>query len=133
MNFYLCFVRTRKKIDKYFKVNKIRNKQIIDIRKIIDEEKIDMSNVESKAFFKVLIWNKVKMAKDKNKDIYYIPNFNNPSLDVSNLLKLKQVLLDEDNHFNLLCFYEEFIGTNWLIEVLDDLDSFTHSQILKDY
>ena len=31
MNFYLCFVRTRKKLDKYFKVNRIRNKQIIDI------------------------------------------------------------------------------------------------------
>lgn len=133
MNFYLCFVRTRKKIDKYFKVNKIRNKQIIDIRKIIDEEKIDMRNVESKAFFKVLIWNKIKMAKDKNKDIYYIPNFNNPSLNVENLIKLKYALLDDDNQFNLLCFYEEFIGTNWLIEVLDKLDDFSNSQILKDY
>ncbi len=133
MNFYLCFVRTRKKIDKYFKVNRIRNKQIIDIRKIIDEENIDMNNIESKAFFKVLIWNKVKMAKDKNKDIYYIPNFNNPSLEVKNLMKLKPALLDDDNQFNLLCFYEEFIGTNWLIEVLDNLDDFTYSQILKDY
>lgn len=134
MNFYLCFVRTRKKLDKYFKVNKIRNKQIIDIRKIIDEEKIDMSNVESKAFFKVLIWNKIKMAKDKDKDIYYIPNFNNPSLSVPNLLNLKPNLLnEEENQFNLLCFYEEFIGTNWLIDVLENLDTFNNSQIIKDY
>ena len=73
------------------------------------------------------------MAKDKNKDIYYIPNFNNPSLEVKNLMKLKPALLDDDNQFNLLCFYEEFIGTNWLIEVLDNLDDFTYSQILKDY
>src|SRR6266403_126904 len=105
-SFYLCFVKTRKKIDKYFKVNKIRNKYVIDIKKILEEEKM--------------------------KDVYYIPNFYNPQLDVIKLLELKNVLSEEQN-FNLLLFFEEFVGTNWLNTVLEELDSFSHSQIIKNY
>lgn len=134
MNFYLCFVRTRKKLDKYFKINRIKNKQIIDIKKIIEEEKINLENKESATFFKILVWNKIKMAKDKNKDIYYIPNFSNHDLDVSKLLNLKKTLIENDNEeFNLLCFHEEFIGTNWLNVIFENMDVFTRSQILSDY
>lgn len=133
MNFYLCFVRTRKKIDKYFKINKIRNKQIIDIRKILDEEKLKLSDKDTIAFFKVLIWNKIKIAMDKNKDIYYIPNFSSSDLDVKKLLKLKTNILEENNEFNLLLFHGEFVGTIWLSDLLDNISAFDNSQILNDY
>ncbi len=133
MSFFLCFVKTRKKLDKYFKVNKIRNKQIIDIKKIMEEEKVKVNDKEAVAFFKILVWNKIKMAKDKNKDIYYIPNFSSSELDIKKLLKLKNTLLDKNDNFNLLCFFDEFVGTNWLIDTLDNIETFDNTQILKDY
>jgi len=133
MNFFLCLVKTKKKLDKYFKVNKIRNKQIIDIKKIMDEEKIKLNDKESIAFFKVLVWNKIKMSKEKGRDIYYIPNFSSSDLDITKLLRLKTTLLEKDDDFNLLLFFEEFVGTNWLIQTLDNIDTFDNTQILKDY
>jgi len=133
VNFYLCFVRTRKKIDKYFKINKIRNKQIIDIRKILDEEKLKLTDKDTIAFFKVLVWNKIKIAMDKNKDIYYIPNFSSSDLDVKKLLKLKTNILEQNSEFNLLLFHGEFIGTIWLSDLLDNISTFDNSQILNDY
>lgn len=133
ISFFLCLVKTRKKVDKYFKINKIRNKQIIDIKKIMEEEKIKLLDRESIAFFKVLVWNKIKMAIDKKKDIYYIPNFSSSELDMIKLLKLKNTLLNKEDHFNLLCFYEEFLGTNWLLDVLDNIGTFDNTQIIKDY
>ena len=133
ISFYISLVRTRKKLDKYFKINKIRNKQIIDIKKLIEEEKIKINDKESVAFFKVLVWNKIKMAREKGKDIYYIPNFSTTDLDIIKLLRLKSTLLESNDNFNLLLFYEEFIGTNWLIDTLDNIDTFDNTQILKDY
>lgn len=133
MQFYLCLVRTRKKIEKYFKINKIRNKQIIDIKKIMEEEKVKLNDKESIAFFKLLIWNKIKMARDKGKDIYYIPNYSSSDLDIKKLLKLKSNLLEKDDNYNLLCFFTEFLGTNWLLDVLDNIETFDNTQILKDY
>lgn len=132
MNFFLVFCKTRKKIDKYFKVNKIRNKYVIDIKKILEEEKINVDDSDAIAFFKVLIWKKIQLAKEKKKDVYYIPNFYNPNLDVIKLLELKNVLSEEQN-FNLLLFFQEFVGTNWLNTVLEEINVFTHSQIIKDY
>lgn len=133
INFYICFVRTRKKIDKYFKINKIKNKVIIDIKKIMDEEKFKTIDDDTKNFFKVLVLSKIKIAKDKNKDIYYIPNFNSSELDVTKLLKLKTNIIENDENFNLLLFHEEFLGTNWLSTILDNIDSFDNTQILNDY
>jgi len=130
---FLVFCRTRKKIDKYFKNNKIRNKQIIDIKKILEEEKISLKDKEAMTFFKILVWNRIKVAKEKGKDIYYIPNFTSSDLNVSKLLKLKTNLLSDIKNFNLLLFFDEFIGTNWLIDILADLDTFDNSIILKDY
>ena len=43
MNFFCVYVRTRKKFDKFIKVNKIKNKYIIDIKKIIEEEEANFS------------------------------------------------------------------------------------------
>ena len=73
------------------------------------------------------------MARDKGKDIYYIPNFSSSDLDIKKLLRLKSSLLEINDNFNLLLFYEEFIGTNWLIDVLDNIETFDNTQILKDY
>ena len=53
MNFFCVYVRTRKKFDKFIKVNKIKNKYIIDIKKIIEEEEASF-NVD-KTYLKILI------------------------------------------------------------------------------
>lgn len=134
MNFYLCFVKTRSKIDKYFKINKIKKKVIIDVSKIIEEEYIDITNTNSLRVMKLIIYNKIKTAREKKKDVYYLPNFNNNNIKVTNLLSYKDNLLDLDTDtFNLLCFYNEFTGTVWLNDIMDSLDVFNNSQILKDY
>lgn len=74
VKFYLCFVRTRKKLDKYFKINRIRNKQIIDIKKIMEEEKVKLTDKESIAFLKFLfgIKSKWQEIKVKTSIIYLI-------------------------------------------------------------
>ena len=133
INFYLALVRTRKKLDKYFKINKIRNKQIIDIKKIMEEEKVKLNDKDSVAFFKLLIWNKIKTAREKGKDIYYIPNFSTAELDIKKLFKLKDNLLEKGDNFNLLLFYQEFIATIWLIDTLDNIEIFNNTQILEEY
>ena len=69
MRFYCVYVKTRKKVDKYLKINKIRNKYIIDIRKIMEEEEVNY-DVE-KTYLKILIFNKIQQAVEKKKDIYY--------------------------------------------------------------
>lgn len=133
MNLYLCLVRNRKKLDKYFKINKIRNKQVIDIKKLMDEERIKVLDNTNSAFFKVVVWNKIKQAIEKKKDIYYMPNFSSPDLDMKKLFGFKENLLEPTDIFNLLLFYDEFIGTKWLDDTINNLSIFDHSQILKDY
>jgi hypothetical protein len=73
MDFFCVYVKTRKKLDKYIKVNKIRNKYIIDIKKIIEEEEISFD--KEKTYIKIIIYQKIQQAIEKNKDIYYIPDF----------------------------------------------------------
>ena len=85
------------------------------------------------AFFKILIWNKINMAKDKGKDIYYIPNFYNNDIEIEKLLFLKRSFCQDNLDFNLLLFFQEFIGTRWFEDVMSNMEHFTHSQILKDY
>ena len=138
MNFYITFVKSRKKVDKYFKINRIRNKYVIDIRKIMEEEKIDLNDRESTAFFKVLVWNRILLAQQKNKDIYYMPNFHNHELEVVKLLALKNAVFQDDappetNRFNLLMFHDEFVGTKWLDDVMKNIEHFDSSQVLQDY
>lgn len=132
LSFYLVLVKTRKKLEKYFKVNKIVKKYVIDVRKIMEDEKINPNNPESMAFFKVLVWNRIMSAEEKNKDIYYIPNFQNHQLQISKLLAMRSIY-QEKSSFNLLLFFEEFVGTNWLNDILDNVDVFDNAQIIKDY
>jgi hypothetical protein len=106
---------------------------VIDIKKILDEEDIDVNNSYDMAFFYTIIWKRIQTAHEKKKDVYYIPNFHNPQLDIEKLLRIKQIDVIKEQEFNLLLFYQEFVGTHWLNSILDELDSFNNSQIIKDY
>ena len=129
MQFFCVYVKTRKKIDKYIKINKIKNKYIIDIKKIIEEEELCQS--DDKTYLKIIVFNKIQQAIDKNKDIYYIPDFDN-EFSIEKLLNLKKIL--GSNSFNVLIFYNEFRKNN---DILDDLfgnlSKFNNSQIIRDY
>lgn len=128
INFCVVYARTRKKVDKYFKVNKIRNKYVLDIKKMMDDE---MKGDQDIMFLKILIFNKIQLAMDKGKDIYFIPNFDD-EFSINKLLNLKKIL--GENNFNILLFYDEFKKhPQYLDEALENLTKFTHSQIIKDY
>jgi hypothetical protein len=123
------YVKTRKKIDKYIKINRVKNKYIIDIKKIIEEE--ELTHTEDKTYLKIIIFNKIQQAIDKKKDIYYIPDFEN-EFSIEKLLNLKKIL--GDNSFNVLIFYNEFRKNPEIIDdVFENLSKFSNSQIIRDY
>jgi len=129
MNFFCVYVKTRKKMDKYIKVNKVKNKYIIDIKKIIEEE--ELSHSEDKTYLKIIIFNKIRQAIEKQKDIYYIPDFDN-DFSIEKLLNLKKIL--GENPFNVLVFYNEFRKFPEIIDdVFSNLSKFDNSQIIRDY
>jgi hypothetical protein len=129
MNFFCVYVKTRKKFDKYVKVNRIKNKYIIDIRKIIDEEEVDFR--DDKTYLKIIIFNKIQQAIDKKKDIYYLPDFDN-EFSIEKLLNLKKIL--GENNFNVLIFWNEFRKYPEIMDdVLGNLTKFSNSQIIRDY
>ena len=133
MNFFLTFCKTRKKFDKYVKINRIRNKVIVDIKNMIEEEKIDTANTDSMYYFKVLVFRKIQTSIEKDKDIYYIPNFTNQYFEVDSVLKLSQMLRPVDD-FNLLLFHNEFLEQqHWIDFLLDNIDNFSASQLIEDY
>jgi hypothetical protein len=130
MNFFCVYVKTRKKLDKYIKVNKIRNKYIIDIRKIIEEEEITFD--KEKTYLKIIIYQKIQQAIEKGKDIYYIPDFD-MDFSIEKLLNIRKIL-GEDNSFNVLIFYNEFRKNLDIIgDVFSNLSKFSASQIIRDY
>lgn len=129
MNFFCVYCKTRKKFDKFVKINAIKNKYIIDINKIISEEEVDFT--EDKTYLKILIFNKIQQAIDKKKDIYYIPDFDN-EFSIEKLLNLKKIL--GENNFNVLIFYNEFRRNPEVIDdVFSNLSKFNNSQIIRDY
>jgi len=128
INFFVVYAKTKKKIDKYFKTNKIRNKYVLDIRKLMDEE---VEKDQDKMYLKILIYNKIQQAMEKKKDIYFIPNFDD-EFSIEKLLNLKKIL--GENNFNILVFYDEFEkDKHHLNEALENLSKFTFTQIVKDY
>lgn len=130
MNFFCVYVKTRKKLDKYIKVNKIRNKYIIDIKKIIEEEEITFD--KEKTYLKIIIYQKIQQAIEKGKDIYYIPDFD-MDFSIEKLLNIRKIL-GEDNSFNVLIFYNEFRKNLDIIgDVFSNLSKFSASQIIRDY
>jgi hypothetical protein len=129
MSFFCVYVKTRKKFDKYLKINAIKNKYIIDISKIISDEEVDFNN--DKTYLKIIIFNKIQQAIDKKKDIYYIPDFDN-EFSIEKLLNLKKIL--GENDFNVLIFYNEFRRSPDVIDdVFSNLSKFNSSQIIRDY
>jgi hypothetical protein len=130
MQFFCVYVKTRKKLDKYIKVNKIRNKYIVDIKKILEEEEIEFD--EQRTWLKILIFQKIQQAIEKNKDVYYVPDFDS-NFSIEKLLNIKKIL-GQDNNFNVLVFYNDFRKDQELIDdVFGNLTKFNASQIIRDY
>ena len=129
MNFFCVYCKTRKKFDKYVKTNRIKNKYIIDVKRLCEEEEIDFE--EDKTYIKILIFNKIQQAVERKKDIYYIPDFDQ-EFSIEKLLNLKRIL--GNNNFNVLIFYNEFKKNQEIVnEVLSNLSKFSNSQIIRDY
>jgi hypothetical protein len=130
MDFFCVYVKNRKKLDKYIKVNRVRNKYIIDIKKIIEEEEISFD--KERTYLKIIIFQKIQQAIDKNKDIYYIPDFDN-QFSIEKLINIRKIL-GEKNNFNVLIFYNEFRKDPEILDdVLSNLSKFSNSQIIRDY
>jgi len=130
MEFYCVYVKTRKKLDKYVKVNRIKNKYIVDIKKILEEEEIDFD--KDRTYLKILVNQKIQIAIEKNKDIYYVPDFEH-DFSIEKLLNIKR-LLGEENNFNVLIFFNDFRKDNDILDdVLGNLTKFSNSQIIRDY
>jgi hypothetical protein len=133
-NFFIVFCKTKRKFDKYIKINRVRNKVIIDINELMNEYGIASDdNESSKLHFNLMIYTRINHSLKKGKDIYYIPDFKTKNISVKELFKLKEIL-DFDINFNILLFYEEFIDNHeTLDDVFNNMDQFTTSQIIKNY
>jgi hypothetical protein len=130
-SFYLTLCKNRKKADKYFKVNRIKNKVIIDIKLALEENEIYDNKYDD--YFNLMIYTRIIQSLNKGKDIYYIPNFQNEKLDINEILKIKKILKEGIN-FNVLMFFDEFKDdTRIQNDVLTNLGLFDNSQLLKDY
>jgi len=130
MQFFCVYVKTRKKLDKYIKVNKIRNKYIVDIKKILEEEEINFE--DEKTYLKIIIFQKIQQAIEKDKDVYYVPDFDS-DFSIEKLINIKKIL-GEENNFNVLIFYNDFRKDAELIDdVFGNLSKFNASQIIRDY
>lgn len=131
MNFFIVFCKTRRKFDKYIKINRVRNKVIVDIQELIDEYDIDVD--KHKDYFNLMVYTRINHSLRKGKDIYYIPDFKSKNISVNELFKLKEIL-DFNINFNILLFYEEFINNTEVInDVFENMSRFNTSQIIKDY
>lgn len=129
MQFFCVYISTRKKLDKFFKVNQIKGKYILDVKKMMEEENIEPDG--DKIYLKILIFNKIQSAIEKNRDIYYIPNFDE-EFSIEKLLNLRKIL--GENNFNILLFYEEFDKKPAIREeALENLTKFSNAQIIRDY
>jgi len=132
MDFYIVLCKSKKKFDKYVKVNRIKNKVIIDIKDQLDENQIN-NNDKFRDFFNLLIYTKISQSIKKRKDIYYIPNFYDKDLDVNQIIKIKNHI-DNNINFNVLLFWDEFNKDDKILDdIINNLDVFDNSQIIKDY
>jgi hypothetical protein len=131
MNFYLTLCKNRKKFDKYVKVNRVKNKVIIDIKLALEENEIYDDRYND--YFNLMIYTRIIQSLNKGKDIYYIPNFSNEKLDINEILKIKKILKEGIN-FNVLMFFDEFKDdTRIQNDVLTNIGLFDNTQLLKDY
>jgi len=131
MNFYITLTKTRRKFDKYIKINRIRNKVIVDINELMIE--YDVKNQKHRDYFNLMVYTRINHALKKGKDIYYIPDFKSNDIKLEQLFKLRDSI-DFEIDFNVLLFYDEFIDDEkTLNDVYDNLSKFNSSQIIKDY
>jgi len=131
MNFYITLTKTRRKFDKYIKINRIRNKVIVDINELMIE--YDVTDRKHKDYFNLMIYTRINHALKKGKDIYYIPDYNNNNININQLFKLRDSI-EYEIDYNILLFYDEFIDDDEILsDVLNNLDKFNSSQIIKDY
>ena len=70
MNFFIVYCKTRRKFDKYIKINRVRNKVIVDINELIDEYGIDNSLQKHRDYFNLMIYTRINHSLRKSKDIY---------------------------------------------------------------
>lgn len=132
MNFYLVLCKSRKKVDKYIKVNRIAKKVIIDIKLAMEENEISEGD-KYLEYFNLMIYTRITQALNKEKDVYYIPNFSSKRFDVKEIFKIKKIL-KEGTAFNILMFFDEFKDdVRFQNEVLTNITIFDNSQIIKDY
>ena len=134
MDFFCVYVKTRKKLDKYMKSNKVKNKYVVDIKKIFEEDiSSENSSFENaKPFLKILVHKKIQEAIEKKKDVYYVPDFDQ-DFSISKLLNIRQ-LLGIENNFNILVFYNDFRKDKKILDdVNDNLTKFSNSLIIKDF
>lgn len=130
-SFYLVLCKSRKKFDKYVKVNRIKNKVIIDIKLALEENEIYDEKFND--YFNLMIYTRIIQSLNKGKDIYYIPNFYNDKIDMNEIFKIKKILKD-GVYFNILMFFDEFKDdTRIQNDVLTNINIFDNSQLLKDY
>jgi len=133
MDFYVVFVKNRKKLEKYIKINRIKTKTIIDIRQQLEEHGLEC-DTEYKDYFNLLIYTKIVQTFRKGRDIYYIPNISKISItDIDEILQMKDILKERIN-FNLLFFFEDFKENPKLNDViLSNISIFDAIQIIRDY
>lgn len=133
MEFYIVFVKNRKKLDKYIKINKIRNKIIVDIKQQLEDHGLDDGS-EWREYFNLIIYTKVTQTIRKNKDVYYIPNLNKiEQLEIDDIFQIKENLTGKIN-FNLLFFFEDFKNNQKLHDnLLSNISLFDSIQIIRDY
>jgi hypothetical protein len=131
-NFFLVLCKTRKKLDKYMKINRIRNKYIIDIKKIIEELEIETyEEIIRSDLLKLHLMKRINMAKEKKKDIYYIPYYD-LNKKISKVFNLKNII-EKTHNFNLLYFYDDFDNIEQQQTIMNRISEFDLTQILKDY
>lgn len=132
MDFYVVFVKNRKKLDKYTKINKIRKKRVIDIKQELEDHGLEDGN-EWREYFNLIIYTKIMQNIRKNNDIYYIPNLNKIStLEIDDILQIKENL--GKINFNLLFFFEDFKDNQKLYDdLLSSISLFDAIQIIRDY
>ena len=133
MDFYIVFVKNRKKLDKYIKINKIKNKTIIDIKQQLEDNGLDDNN-EWKEYFNLIIYTKITQAIRKSKDIYYIPNTQIINeIDIDDIFLIKENFTNKVN-FNLLFFFEDFKENKKINDnILNNISLFDSIQIIRDY
>jgi len=131
MKFYIVFCKNKKKFDKFVKLNRIRNKVIIDIKKEIELENIDVDKYGD--YFNVVIYTKISQSFKKGKDVYYIPNFSDPDIKIENVCNYKNMFNEFNIKYMSLIFIKDFQNPVLLDNILNTVQSFDSCQIIEDY